>query len=56
LALVGRYLPSTLLEVCFIDQQSDMDSYWANRAALVDSLAAGINEMQNHEECIGSGL
>lgn len=56
LALVGRYLPSTLLEVCFIDQQSDMDAYWANRAALVDSLAAGINEMQNHEECIGSGL
>ncbi len=55
LAVVGGRLPSTLLEVCFIDNASDMMQFVARRAQVVDNLAKGIYELSKNDECIGSG-
>ena len=56
LAVVGGYLPSTLLEVCFVDNISDMMIYQQRRALLVNSLAEGIYKLSLSDEAVGSGF
>ncbi len=41
-AVVSGPLPSVLLEICFIDRQSDMNQYQANKDAVARSIAQGI--------------
>lgn len=55
-AVVKGPLPSTLLEVCFIDNAFDMSQYNNNRDKIVLFLATAINEASKNETCIGSGL
>ena len=56
LAVVGGYLPSTLLEICFIDNSFDMNAFREKRDRIVDELADGIYEMSLTDACIGSGF
>lgn len=43
-AVVGGDVPAVLLEICFIDNSSDMAKYQARKQQLAESLAAGIWE------------
>lgn len=42
LAITSGYLPAVLLEVCFIDNASDMETYEENRDAVAHGIAEGI--------------
>lgn len=41
-AVLGGNLPATLLEVCFIDNPSDMNTYYAKKDAVASAIAKGI--------------
>ena len=43
-AILGGQLPATLLEVCFIDNWSDMNQYQARKGEIARQIAAGIVE------------
>lgn len=42
LAIVGGYLPSVLLEICFIDNSYDMNQYQARKYFIATEIAEGI--------------
>ena len=42
LAITSGYLPAVLLEVCFIDNASDMETYEENRDVIAHGIAEGI--------------
>lgn len=44
LAVLGGNLPATLLEICYIDNRSDLNAYYAKRDAVASAIARGIAE------------